>query len=101
MSVQMLEHRITARKTKYASTFKAHATGCKYASLNEHCVPKPCVQFVHGSSFSILCSLMTVLFAVSVGIQAEVDINSALLRKEAPIWPTTIVNVFNIWFAFA
>jgi hypothetical protein len=56
-------------------------------------------SLIASTEFNIFCAVVTLAFAVFVGVEADLEIKAAINNKDAPAWVGTVVNIFNIFFA--
>jgi hypothetical protein len=68
-----------------------------------HCldrvVSKRFVRLVHSAAFEGVCSVVMLLFACTVGAEAESNVQEARLNHDEPTWSEYPMLFFNFWFA--
>jgi len=68
-------------------------------SCVDRCIPHAYTHFVRGTKFNIGCSVVMLVFAGIVGVEADVKMQTALVNEPEPTWPETTSLFFNIFFA--
>lgn len=66
---------------------------------HDNCIPPGYVACAHSPKFNQICAFITLLFALMVGVEVDLEMRAALDNEEGPKWTGTVVNFFNMWFA--
>lgn len=87
------------KKDREHSAAVKQAIESSCACYHQDCMPAGFRAFVHSPIFNYFCGVMSLLFAVMVGIEVHLDIVAELDEEESPAWPSNAIRIFNAVFA--